>query len=55
MVRIPVMVETVMANHTPRAMMNTAPWKSDMASTMTTGIHVVDGIAPSNRVKGEIQ
>ena len=55
MLLMPVCVAIVTENQTPSAMMKTLPLKSVEASTMTTGSHVVEGIAPRSFMKGAIQ
>ena len=52
---MPVSEATVTANHEPRAIMNTAPPKRDVATTIMIGIHVEVGIGPKNLIIGSSQ
>ena len=52
---MPVSEATVTANQEPRAIMNTAPPKRELATTMIMGIHVEVGIGPKNLIMGSSQ
>ena len=52
---MPVSEATVTANHEPSAIMNTAPAKSEDATTRMMGIHVEVGIGPKNLMIGSSQ
>ena len=52
---IPVREATVTANQEPSAMMNTAPPKRELATTIMIGIHVEVGMGPRNLIMGSSQ